>query len=294
MALFGNGVDKATAEVRKLRDARVSFEEKELAAREEAASIERLSQSGALESLLDPGNDAMAGLMSQRRKRSAVLNDELTSLALARPQVLKRLEEALRAVNVARANDLRKQAEKLQRELSTHQAESDRLRLLLETHEECGFIPDFTRATVQPTSNRGEGVMEESFRIPHQTKGQTLFNRIAGLEAEAKAIEARMVNAGGAVVDKPTLEELLQAVAGIEDIAPSERTIRAWAVTAFADAEREWKKLATNFPGEVLERDLSITLQWGPNGAIVDGSNVIFRRRVAWKRVPGIMSSSFA
>ena len=299
MPLFTNGSAKAQAEVKKLLAARLDFEDREEKARLELAALrESLPGIALADAMGEEPATGPAGLDGKRsamsaRNRVFKLEQEINTFGAAMLALCSKLEEALRACNTAKAGEIRKQADKLRRELSTHQAESDRLLSLLHDHEGVDFVPA-TRilplqgnAGIKGSTTGGTKVVEDLAVVPEGTsKSEALTDQIAKLEAEAKKLETRQVNVGGAIVGKATLEEVLADIAAVDDIVPTERAVRTWYAAAFAEAEAAWTKhIAVNFPREKVESECSITVQWSKDAVLAAGSAVVFRQRVAWQRV---------
>lgn len=292
--MFTNGgVSKAQAEVKKFLAARLDFEDREEKARDELASLERLLPGMALELMLHPGDQPVDQIQQRRHVRIGELKTELENLVITRPQLLKRLEDALRSANVAKAGELRKLAAKVEKEFQAHRSESERLLGLIQAHEGVRFIPDRVALSYQPYTLGGQKATSAGeSSAPLNTKSDEFAWQIQKLLTEAAAIENRLVNAGG-VAQAENLEGLLAAVAAVEDIAPTERAVRSWYAEAVISGENEYQRELLNFPGDTFERVEAVTLQWGPNAVLMDGSRVAFSRKVVWKKVPAIMSSSF-
>jgi hypothetical protein len=277
MPLFGNGIDKATAEVRRLKGARSKLKDREQKAREEMERLRADLPALALADVLGdgpegrelPGSGRFPGTTPSYNRLMA-LDLEVRTCTDALPALFPKLESAMRAVNVARAGEIRKRVAKLQSEFAEHKEQSDKLRVALENHESAFFQPapmtmvgDFTAPMAVPTVTRSEKMRQE----------------IAKLESEAVALEQKPVNVGGGV-DASSLAELLQKTDECPDdtIPPTQSEVEAWFAEGLALANAEWngtgrrrgdpEPMTAELYGFEKYRTLSVSLVWLKDGVI--------------------------
>lgn len=279
MALFKNGLEKASAELARLREARVQLDERAEKARAELLQLRSQLPTVELAVMLEPSSKSLA---TNGRARLRELEDELETCKSIQPALIDKLRDAMRAVNVAKAEDVRKRAVALEKQLSAHKAKSDELRLALEAHEGCAFSPEVKQVANDSGERGWQYAVSTSMR---------LANQIAALHSEAVAIENKKLAGGGAGVE--TLDELLQAVATDPDtIPPLPSAIRVWFAGAFAEAEADFRRgdYGSDFPSLAsFPVEQSISLSWDENGVILPGSAVRLRlapinRQVAEER----------
>jgi hypothetical protein len=272
MPIFKSAVEKASVELTRLRELRVSLEERERKARSELEQLKAGLAGFDLAAMLDDGTNggAAKSIATTRRGRIRELEDEIeTCLGIERP-LIEKLHSAMRAVNVARADEIRKQAGRLQKTLDEHSAKVAQLQTALELLEECPFRPEVKQVVVD-SGERGF-----SYAISLSAR---LQNQITALHAEAAAIENKKITGGGASAE--TLDELLAAVnADPDTIPPLASTIRAWFAAAFKEAEADFRRAdyGSDFPSMTsLPVEQSIALSWNESGEILPGSAVKLR-----------------
>ena len=135
MSLIQSEENKCLSTLRKLQDARAKLETEALA--DEAKLRELRASLGAAElSALLEGADA-----GPVRRQIADLEAKLAGSEAARPQLLTRIRAAIIALGQARAEPVRKQAAKLQKEYEVHVAETARLLKTLEDRTLFNFDP---------------------------------------------------------------------------------------------------------------------------------------------------------
>lgn len=277
MPLFGNGIDKAISEVRRLKEARVTLADRERKAREELARLRADLPSIALANILGEGPDGrdtpdgnhLPGT-TPSYNRILTLELEIRTCVDALPALFPKLEAAMRSLGAARAADLRKKITKLQTELVTHRAETDRLRIALENHESAFFVP----APIMMVADVAAPVM-----APTVTRSEKMRQEIAKLEREVIAIEQAAVNVGGGL-DATSLSELLSKIDECPDdtIPPTASEVEFWFVGELARANAEWSGTGRRYGDPIppgvenpdLEkyRTLSVSFVWLKDGVI--------------------------
>jgi hypothetical protein len=262
MPLFKTGVEQAVADVRKLFAARVQLEERREKASDEIELLRRAAPAFDLSSILNGNDGAAKSLATTRRAKVRELEDELESLAGVQRPLLEKLEQAMRAVQAAKAEEARKKAEGFRKSLDAHNTKVRELQLTLELLEECPFAPKIW----QVAADSGERGWQ--FAI---AKSARLQNELDAMVAEADAIASKPVNIGGAA-ESESIEGLLAAIEQAEatTIPPTRRAVENWYLNALAVAEHEWQRTVQDEfdPRVQLNRSMSISLCWGPNGEI--------------------------
>jgi hypothetical protein len=271
MPLFKTAVEKASAELTRLRELRVSLAERGEKARAELEQLKAGLAGFDLAALLDDGsNGAAKTIATTRRGRIRELEDEVETCAGIERPLVEKLQAAIRAVWTARADEIRKQAGRVQKSLDEHSAKVAQLQSALELLEECPFRPE-VRQVASDSAERGW-----TFAVSLTMR---LTNQIAALRAEADAIENKKICGGGASGE--TLDELLHAVnADPDTIPPLASAIRAWFAAAYAEAEADFRRAdyQSDFPSVVnLPVEMSIALSWNESAEILPGSAVKLR-----------------
>ena len=269
MALFGNGIDRASAEARKLKEARATLEQRTAVASQELETLRAQLPDWQLESVL--GSIEASEKVQDARRRIPALEAELTSVPALEKRLIAKLRDAIRGLNHAKAVVILSDVEKLRKELDAHQGRTATLLQQLQAHENCAFIPHRGLATMAP----GLQASDIPFFI---TKSEAMQNKIHGLLAEVNAIESKPV--GGGAANASSLDELLQAAASVdpESIPPSPSAIRTWFAGALVEAEEGWRRTSSDFAGsETLPRETSIMLAWNAAAEISPDSRVTFR-----------------
>jgi hypothetical protein len=123
-------------QIKKLRELRVTLDDREERAREQLASLRKESGDRELEAI------AAGAATVSIQPRVVELQNEVEAVAIARASLMKKLRDAIKRLNKERGDELRARAKKLEKTLAKHNAETERLRLQLEQHEGCAFIPD--------------------------------------------------------------------------------------------------------------------------------------------------------
>lgn len=288
MSLFKNGLEKASAEVTKLLKARVDLDTRHGDAVREMAELKERMPELALQAVLQetvgsaaplPDDSSLGVFEGMKRlgrdavmasNRCMVLDYEIKACLDAQRALIPRLKAAMKAVNVARAEEKRKQAARVQKSLDEHSAKVLPLKSQLELLEECAFAPEVR----QVASDSGERGFQYAVSLSAR-----LANQIAALHAEADAIENRKIGGGGASAE--TLEDLLQAVNTDPDtIPPMPSAIRTWFAAAFKEAEADFRRAdyGSDFPSMAsFPVEQSISLSWDEDGLILPGSTVRLR-----------------
>jgi DNA repair exonuclease SbcCD ATPase subunit len=288
MALFGNALDTATREVKRLHEARVKLADREQKAREELERLRADLPNIALQDVLgesSPGVE-LAGnhfpATTPSYNRIVVLELEIRTCVDAKPALLQKLEAAMRAVNAAKADEIRKQATRLLKSLDEHRAKVSDLKFKLEQLENCRYGPEVRQIASD------SGVPGLQFSISTTMR---LEQELAELERKAVAIEQTAVNVGGGI-DASSLEELLNAIDQADEttIAPTRSQAEAWYIEASARADAEWNGTGRlrgdpeppwlELPGIEKYRTLSASLLWLKDGVIdVEHSAVRYSNR---------------
>ena len=278
MPLFGNGIDKATAEVRRLKEARVTLLTREQKAKDELERLRAEIPGLALADILGEGpegRDAPGGAgrlpgTTPSYNRILALDLELKTCHDALPALLGRLEGAMRALQLAKAEEVRKQGARLQKSLDDHRVKVLDLKLKLEQLENCRYAPEVRQVASDAGVPGLQFAISTTMRLEHE---------LAELERKAVATEQIAVNVGGSI-DASSLEELLRAIDQADDttIAPTRGEVEAWYQEALARADAEWsgtgrrrgdpEPVTAELPGFEKYRTLSISLLWLKEGVI--------------------------
>lgn len=277
MPLFGNGIDSATREVRRLKEARVTLADRETKAREEIDQLRADLPAIALADVLDPppgglppGAPSMPN-HTTARNRMLSLEYDISSCVAATKALFPKLESALRNLNIARGAEIRKRADKLSLELSEHRQKVEKLAEQLWSLEGCQYVPN-----IFPQGHRGTGDGPVPFVA---TKSMLLTEERDKLLAQADAEENRPVNDGGSA-EGSDLDTVLTAVASadLQSISPTPAQITAWYVDALAHAEAEWSGVGRRrgdpeppwmeLRGVERYRSLTVSLLWLKDGVI--------------------------
>jgi hypothetical protein len=273
MPLFVNSIDKATADVRKFREARVSLEERVRKAREEMERLRHDLPGFDLAGMLNGDDGTAKGLASTRRARVRELQDELEACAGVERPLVEKLRDASLALNRAKASEIRKRADALSVELSGHRTKVEKLAEQLWSLEGVQYVPN-----IFPMGQHGLG---GDGPIPFcVTKTMRLTQERDALVAEADALENKQ--AQGAGLDATSLDEVLAKVEAVDlgTIPPTVSAVRAFFAEALREAERDFDRADYNSdfaPLGHLPRELNISMTWDANGEIQPGSRVTIR-----------------
>ncbi len=284
MPLFKNGLETAVAEVKRLREARSKLEEREQSDHEELerlrASLPELALMAALDE--EPEAPEIPGLprgvfhgARGASSKMSMLRSSIEQCQAAMTALFPRLDAAMKAVQIARASEIRKKIAKLQTDLAAHRAQSEKLLTALQNHESALYAPT-------PMMLVGEIAGPAlPMPMPNVTRTAKLQQEIAKLEDEADVIEQRQVNIGGSANDASNFEELLHAIEQVDDtttIPPTRRAVEAFYREAFARADAEWNGTgrvrgdrepgAAELSGLEDYRTLQISLIWKKDGVI--------------------------
>jgi len=203
----------------------------------------------------------------------------------ARPKLLSKLRAAIRALAHERAEVLRKQVTKKQKELSDYAEERAKLLNALEQLTGACWLVDLSYSG--PTLLSGHAQMRTGAPSPAD-RGVLLSGEIDDLRRQASNIEAEAVAAcEGGAVSGGTLEELLAAIER-HPLAPLPSAVRAWFQQTEAREAARWGEQFPDgmfrAPGGALAglgaghtvatpapRETAYTMVWGPD-AVIDRS----------------------
>ncbi len=270
---MANPIDRSVSELRKLQAARNTLETE--AAEDQARLAELRSKLGDVElaALLD-GDDS-----GPIRREIINLETKLAGRAAARPKLLQKIREALRALGHERAAVKRKEAEKLRGKLAEHQAETARLKKALEDQE--GIRYDMATWPIIPP-----GLVFAQGEIPPlpPSIGMRMEAQISELLAEAARIEAAAEQATqGGRISGSTLADLLAVCDNVEMIPPTRASIEGWYHEGSARADIAWATTLEDFPGGQVKpvRELFCVLVWDSSGLIDRAQSQAVNRQTA-------------
>ena len=291
MALFNNAVDRCTAELRKLRDAR------------ERLGSGLIDDQARLQQLRGQLADAeLASVMDEEsngppREEIAALEVRIAGRRAAQPKLLERIREAMKALAHARANVLRQQVTKKEEMLADYRRERAKRLEALQEFTGARWIVDESADEV--LLSRGGLEIHMGPRRPLD-RGVLMAHEIAELKNRADTMEAQAAaRTKGEAVAATTLEELLTAAAE-NPLAPSRGAIEAWYAEANRLATDEWRQMypdglfradfvrggRLDRPGLAIgtatpaDRITNYTLAWDEDGEI-DRSRSGFTNRLA-------------
>jgi hypothetical protein len=275
-----NGVKAAEKEIIRLRDARSKIEERFERARVELAEIRAHQPEVDLDAILNdqelPWN---AG-----RNRAIVLKAEVEGAQGTQAALVRKLRDAISVWHRAKAEGIRKQAEKVDAELSKHRTTCEGLLGHLQELEGVPF-----QAVIFPIGPLGTGEGSVPFVL---TRTMKLQDELAKLLAEASALESRQPE--GVAIDAEDLDQLIEKInaADLGTIAPTIAAVRTWFTTAFQDARADFNRAdyGSDFPSlQSLPVEMSVVLCSNADGEILPSSMVRMRlapitRQVAAER----------
>ena len=268
--MFETAIEKAQAQIHKLRDARTELEAKAEAAGAELAKLREGAGEAELAAILE-------GIeVGPIRARAVELDMQISGLAGARMALMKRIAAAEKALQTAKAEGIRAEGGKLQKKLSEHLAESRRLQAALEKHEGgCPYIPLAEAQSALMAANPGTPADRTVLKWPDSMRLQQEIN---ALMAKAEAVENGRVEAGG-LATGANLAELLADVAN-NPMAPLEAEVRQAFAEMEAAAIDAWERhitgdFALHTGPRPDERLTSFQVAW------IDGR--VDRQRSAWR-----------
>lgn len=257
--MFDNATDRARVEIRKLRAAHGEITTSADAARSELTSLKRSMGETELDAILEGVNVA---------PRTRVIELEITIQAkdAALKVLLGRLTDAGRVLNRAKAEEIRKQAGELERELGKHSEKRQKLLGQLQELEGIAFAPAVDTENVGTIGTRSISLGPRRMQV---SRSAILTGQIAALHDQARQIEASEPRINGQI-DGASVEELIEAAGKVELFAPSEDVIRRWLEQASAQAERDWeRKMAEELPGRAHPaHSVTYRLTWDSTGRI--------------------------
>ncbi len=270
MALFQSQETSALAELTKYQGARSKLESELSAAAERLQVLQTTRAEIELTALLDATDPA------PMRAEVRELQTTIEGLQAARPRLLMRIRGAIVKLATARANVIRKAADKIKARLQAHEAKMFELKKALETHCECPWQP-----VLQEVVSTGTGLVMHNPLI-HRLRAElrTQLDIADGIERSGK-----QAGTGGTVTAQ-SLEGLLAVSQNVEALAPTEAPIRAWFERATAAADRMWERRMLDFPGGQGARmgratgvpqraAVQYTLAWDADGVIDEARSSI-------------------
>jgi hypothetical protein len=271
MAIFGNTVDRCAADLRKLRDARERLESGLIDEQGRVQQLRGQLGDAELDALLEGEQPA------QLREDIATLEASVSGRLAARPRLLERLREAVRALAHARAEVLRQQAAKKEKVLSDYARErTKRLEALQEFTGALWIVDEGSEGAVL----HGPGGLQihTGQRRPFD-RGVRMSHEIAELKGQADALEAQATaQTKGGMIVAGTIEELL-AMTAENPLAPTRAAVEAWYAETDRRAAGEWQDMYPDgmfraSAGRAVGRETpadrltSYTLAWNADGGI--------------------------
>jgi hypothetical protein len=270
-SLFGSPFDKCLSELRKLQAVRAGFATRMLADESQLAALKARVPDLEFAALLED-EGAAAGAASLRRDVREI-EDRIAGRATAKSALRRKITETLKAMGKARAENLRKDAEKLQAELTAHCAEMDRRVDELNRFAGCRFVID---KSDQVPAGRPFIAGEYGWQEPKFTG---MDREVARLKSNALRIEEQAsFTRGGVSVE--TIEELLAITNDIQRLAPTEPEIRSWYAAQLVAADEAWKLTVAEYRAmgyqqiPAPDRALILSVFWDDFGNILPESSV--------------------
>jgi hypothetical protein len=263
-----NGVKAAEKEIIRLRDARSKIEERFERARVELEEIRTRQPEVDLEAILNdqelPWN---AG-----RNRAIILKAEVEGAQGTLASLVRKLRDAISVWHRAKAEEVRKQAVKVDAELSKHRTTCDGLLSHLQELEGVPF-----QAIIFPIGPLGTGEGSVPFTA---SKTMKLQQELAKLLAEASALESKQPE--GIAIDAEDLDQLIEKIhaSDLGMIPPSIAVVRTWFTTAFQEARADFNRAdyGSDFPSlQSLPVEMSVILCSNVDGEILPSSTVRLR-----------------
>jgi len=209
-------------------------------------------------------------------RRVTGLLEELEALADASKRARERRLEAIPAVFALEADEQERQAEEVELEAARLEAESIRLREVLERHDDWGYFPAEGKVEGRyfPAVLHGAG----EFRVV-DGRGPIFKRKLDAAKAlrrEAATHRLKTAHQAG-MIEADTLEELFAAVhSDALRVGPMVDSIVAWAEKATEHERRRRQRLVSTADGFVLaSAPMRLHLEWR-NGAIdTSGSRIL-------------------
>ncbi len=272
MALLSNPIDKAAAELGKLRSARERLECQQTADRAKLTELRAAQGDAEVAELLGtrPSKEphTLATLVGDARSIQFEIMEieaRIQGRSVATPKLLARIREALKVHARARAEVLLKQAAKLREKYDAHQAETARLLTALQAHAGC---PYEMRLLLTPPPG--------SVFVPHALpqivpKYRQMEVEINKLLNEAAAIEAQAEKQGqGGTVTGLSFDDIVKAI-GDNPMAPTIAEVTAWHVEALERSRNEWEQgigATINGARPPYDPDWFFSLTWSAEAVI--------------------------
>jgi len=277
-----NTVDKASAELTKLRANRARLDGKGIALESELNQLRSVTADELLDSILSEDET-----QSQAGVRAAAIEIQLADLRTAKAALIRRMQAAMIGLGKARGDELRAKAKKLQAKFDRLSA--DRLKLLEQIRDLEGGGANW----VQEYFNR-RGFLPLGPGGAMGPVGAPVFDKleaeIRALLDEAAAIERRAEqNAAGGRISAENLEQLLAVCTDADQIAPSDLEIRSWFEQAAKAAAHAYVTSPIGAPMHneppALDPMTNLTLVW--KAGAIDSTesnwrNLQNRRPVSW------------
>lgn len=213
--------------------------------------------------VLDAANPE--GAAREAGQRASVMREELESLGDASRRARERRLQAIPAVFSAQADEAERGAAQLEAEAEDLEAESIRLRKVLEEHDDCAYLPSSETTERMMRAYQGAELTTVQIRVPRFRRLRT-----SALDKRSEAAQTRLKSphqAGG--VDADTVEDLFAAVhSDAMRIGPPVDAIVSWAEQATEKERRRRERIASTEVGfAAADAPMSLHLEWR-NGVI--------------------------
>lgn len=254
-------ITKTMSELKKLQTARRTLEDVYAADQAKIAELKGTLADVELAALLDGGDSGKV------RAEIYACQVRMEGLEAARPKLLAKIRECLRALGRERAKVKFSEADKLAGKLATHAAEVDRARVALEELAGCPFAQ-----AMHPELPAGKVYAMTELPYCGPSIAQRMAAEVAGLRTAAAQIERTALDASrGGRVEGSTLAELLAVCDDVERIAPTRSAVQTWLESATAAAEARWREHLTNYSGAQETKPvgaLVIAMVWDGDGQL--------------------------
>jgi hypothetical protein len=260
MGILQTPIERIVSELARLQKARGELEAGVIEDRAKLCKLRSTLGDVELAALLEGGDSGKV------RSEIYSLDVRIEGRNAARPKLLERIREALRALGHERAEVKRAEAQKLRIKLDEHQVAVAKLLRNLEDAAGHLYVP----ALHGPLAGGALYAEIDLPRLPPSI-AETMEAEIHRLRAEADRIEKTAIQSsqGGHVNGR--LVDLLAVSANVELIGPTKGAIEAWAVEATARADAEWANVLLDYskPTEIKPvPELAYNLVWDATGAI--------------------------
>jgi hypothetical protein len=260
MGILQTPIERIVSELARLQKARGELEAGVIEDRAKLTELRSTLGDVELAALLEGGDSGKV------RSEIYSLDVRIEGRNAARPKLLERIREALRALGHERAEVKRAEAQKLRIKLGEHLAAVAKLQKSLEDAAGTLYIP----ALHAPLVAGALYVENDLPRLPLSI-AQNMEAEIHRRRAEADRIEKTAIQSSQGGHVSGTLADLLAVSANVELIGPTKGAIEAWAVEATARADAEWANVLLDYsnPTEVKPvPELAYNLAWDATGAI--------------------------